>query len=366
METIIAWAKKEIILLIFVLLFVSLAVLNPHLIIHYPCFIDWKTIIALTGLLIITTGLKESGYLYFFSKRILNKTGNERNLAIFLILLSAFLSTFLTNDITLFIVIPLTLSLQNLVKRDISKLVIFETISVNVGSTLTPIGNPQNLFLWHKWGISFVMFIIKMLPLVVVLVVALLIFIWIVFPNKKVEFSDLTKIDRIPQKSLFYFSLAILLAYLIFLETEQAQLALPVIFIFYLIFYKDVLLKTDWLLLLIFIIIFIDFHIIATIPFMVKYVHTLNLHSSKNVFLLSVVTSQLISNVPASVFVSKFSHNWLAISYGVNVGGNGLAIGSLANIIALRMANGKKMWLKFHKYSIVFFLITLGITYFFF
>ena len=126
------------------------------------------------------------------------------------------------------------------------------------------------------------------------------------------------------------------------------------------------MLKTDWLLLLIFIIIFIDFHIIATIPFMVKYVHTLNLHSSKNVFLLSVVTSQLISNVPASVFVSKFSHNWLAISYGVNVGGNGLAIGSLANIIALRMANGKKMWLKFHKYSIVFFLITLGITYFFF
>ena len=71
----------------------------------------------------------------------------------FLILFSVLLSTFLTNDVTLFIVIPLTVGIQNLVKNDISKLIVFEAISVNVGSALTPIGNPQNLFLWYKWNI---------------------------------------------------------------------------------------------------------------------------------------------------------------------------------------------------------------------
>ena len=67
--------------------------------------------------------------------------------------------------------------------------------------------------------------------------------------------------------------------------------------------------------------------------------------------------------MPASVFVSKFTHNWFAITYGVNVGGNGLVIGSLANIIALRMVESKGIWLNFHKYSIPYFLITGGIAY---
>ncbi|MBW9221629.1 hypothetical protein KKP97_01070 [Methanothermococcus sp. SCGC AD-155-C09] len=73
--------------------------------------------------------------------------------------------------------------MQNLLKNDLSKLIIFEAISTNVGSTLTPIGNPQNLFLWQKWNISFMAFIIKTSPLVVLLFAILLIFAWIVFPK---------------------------------------------------------------------------------------------------------------------------------------------------------------------------------------
>jgi Na+/H+ antiporter NhaD/arsenite permease-like protein len=81
------------------------------------------------------------------------------------------------------------------------------------------------------------------------------------------------------------------------------------------------------------------------------------------VFLFSGLISQFISNVPASVFVSKFSDNWFAITYGVNVGGNGLVFGSLANIIAMRLAKNKQIWLSYHKYSIPYFLITGGIIY---
>jgi len=363
MSIVIEFVKREAVLCVFLFLLAVLAVLYPYEITNYTSFVDWRTITALTGLFIITTGLKESRYFYIFSQEVLKRVKSERSLSIFLILLAAVLSTFLTNDVSLFVIIPLTISIQSQIKNDISKLVIFEVIAVNVGSALTPIGNPQNLFLWHKWGISFITFIIEMSPLITLLLTILLIFAWIVFPDKKINFSEVITDDRMQKRVLFILSLAMLIIYVIFLEIKLVYLALLVVLISYLIFYRRVFLKVDWLLLLLFIVIFIDFHVISTIPIISGGVSKLNLHPAGNVFLFSAFISQSISNVPASVLVSKFSHNWLAIAYGVNVGGNGLAISSLANIIALRMTKTEKIWLNFHKYSIPFFLITGGITY---
>ena len=363
MRRLLEFVKSEIILAIFLLLFAILVILYPYKIVNYSSYIDWRTIIALTGLLIITTGLKESGFFYVFARKLLKRLKNEKNLSIFLILFSVALSTFLTNDITLFIVIPLTVSIQKIVKNDISKLIIFEAISVNVGSTLTPIGNPQNLFLWYKWNISFMTFIIEMFPLVILLLLILLIFTWIVFHDKEIKFSEKNNDYKTQKKVLFALSIVMLIIYIFSLEMKQSYLGLLLVFIFYLISYRKVLLKTDWLLLLLFIVIFIDFHIISTIPIISKGMNILNLQSKGNVFLFSGFLSQLFSNVPATVLISNFSHNWRAIAYGVNIGGNGLIIGSLANIIALRMAKNKKIWLDFHRYSIPYFLITGGITY---
>lgn len=103
--------------------------------------------------------------------------------------------------------------------------------------------------------------------------------------------------------------------------------------------------------------------IISVIPAISEWMGLLNLNASGNVFLFSGFVSQLISNVPAAVFVSKFSDNWPGITYGVNVAGNGLVIGSLANIITVRMADQPVVWLKFHRYSISFFLVSGILTY---
>ncbi len=78
-----------------------------------------------------------------------------------------------------------------------------------------------------------------------------------------------------------------------------------------------------------------------------------------NVILISALLSQVISNVPATIVLSGFTHNYSALSWGVNLGGNGLIPASLANIIALRLAGGRNLWFRFHFYSIPFFLITL-------
>ncbi len=359
MGTLKNFIKKECVLFIFLVLLLILSLAYPSHIPRYPSFIDWNTVIALTGLLLITTGIRESGYFNNLSMNILKRIDDERTLAIFLILFSAFLSTFLTNDVSLFIVIPLTLSIQSLLKNDISKLIIFEAISVNVGSALTPIGNPQNIFIWHKWGVSFLGFMLSMLPLVLILLTILILFAFFIFPKRRIEFHEAPALKNIQDRGVFILSIALLILYIAFIEMKIAYMALPFVFLLYLAFNKRVLLKTDWILLLIFIVIFIDFNSISNIPIIYEWVSQLNLQSPQNVFLFSALSSQLISNVPATVFISKFSNDWSAIAYGVNVGGNGLVIGSLANIIALRMVKGKKIWANFHKYSLPYFFITL-------
>jgi Na+/H+ antiporter NhaD/arsenite permease-like protein len=360
----ISWlAKKELVLILFILLLVLLAIIYPEKITEYPSYVDWDTIVALTGLLIIATGLKESGYFNLISKKTLRRVKSERSLSLYLILLSVVLSTFLTNDITLFIVIPLTLSFQNLVKNDLTKLIIFEAIAVNVGSTLTPIGNPQNIYLWHMWNVSFAGFILRMLPVVSVLVVILLLFVRLVFSDREIRFNRKSNKDTLQKKSLFSISLVMLIVFVISFELRYVQILLPVVFAVFLVSFRKVLLKVDWLLILLFMVIFVDFHVISEMRVVSEAMRNLNLAASGNVFLFSGTISQFISNVPAGVFMSKYSHDWLAIVLGVNIGGNGLVIASLANVIALRMANNKKIWLTFHKYSIPYMVVTGAVTY---
>ncbi|SQA96453.1 Inner membrane protein YbiR [Cedecea neteri] len=100
---------------------------------------------------------------------------------------AAVLSTFLTNDVALFIIVPLTITLKKLCSVPASKLIIFEALAVNAGSLLTPIGNPQNILLWGHSGISFGAFTWQMAPLALAMIASLLILAWICFKPKTVE-----------------------------------------------------------------------------------------------------------------------------------------------------------------------------------
>ncbi len=349
---------QETTLVIFGILAIILALAKPQLIKFYPNYIDWHTILILTGLIIITTGIEYSGFFNSLAKKFLAKTHNQRQLVLSLSIIAALLSTFLTNDVTLFIVIPLILNIKKQIKNDLSTAIIFVAMAVNVGSTLTPIGNPQNLILWHKWNISFLQFVKMMLPLVIILIILLIIFIIITVPKTPIDFVEKNSMSTYDE-TLFAVSATLLIVYLIAIDVHKITLVLGTIIVIYLLFYSRILLKTDWLLLLTFCLIFIDFSVISELAIIKNIVYHINLNSQINVFLFSALSSQVISNVPASVFVSQYSNNWLAIAYGVNVGGNGLIIGSMANIIALRIAKTPKIWLKFHKYSITFFVLSL-------
>jgi len=118
----------------------------------WPAAIDWHTIITLSGLMLLTKGVELSGYFDVLGRKMVRRFATERRLAMFMVLAAALLSTFLTNDVALFIVVPLTITLKRLCEIPVNRLIIFEALAVNAGSLLTPIGNPQNILIWGRDG----------------------------------------------------------------------------------------------------------------------------------------------------------------------------------------------------------------------
>ncbi len=328
----------------------------------FPSLVDWNTIVTLSGLLLLTTGIKESGLFSFLAYRISRRITNERLLALFLIFLAAVLSMFLTNDIALFIVVPLTLNLQSIVDDDYSKIIIFEAIAVNVGSSLTPIGNPQNIFLWHQWDISFPVFVKEMAPLVLLMAVCLLIMVLVSFSSKRIKVKNHQ--DGSVDKGLFILSFILLVSFIVAIELGFGRYFLCIIFMAMLLIRKEVILKPDWGLVLLFILLFIDLNLISELKTARHLLSMLDFSSASTVFLSGALFSQAISNVPSAIILASHSGNIKLIAYGVNVGGNGFLIASFANLIALRFTNKAYNYLSFHFYSIPYFIVTLVLSYY--
>ncbi len=352
------WTRDNIIYVVFGTLLVVLAALYPHFIVQYPKFINWQTIATITGLIIVTTGIEQSALLDGFTIYMVNRSKNELFLAMRLVLLTLVLSAFVTNDISLFIVIPITLRIQKFIKNDIKKIIVFEAIAANVGSALTPIGNPQNIYLFHVWHIGVWEFIVSMLPVFAVLISVIFVFVLFAFGKSPLHLSEENTERRNKNTPLFLTSFIFIALYFLLMSRAVYIYILLLLIIFvYLIFFRDVFKDSDFMLILLFCLMFIDFNVISRIPIIKSAVYALNLKNTKTLFLFSAFMSQIMSNVPASVFVSAYSSNYRIIAYGVNVGGNGLIIGSLANIIAMRLSK-KNIFGEFHKYSVPFLVIT--------
>ncbi len=332
----------------------GLAAIFPQRILSYPSYIDWQTIIVLAGLLVISTGIKQSGYLEYFATHILSGVKTERGLVLFLALLSAVMASFITNDVTLFIVVPLTLSLQRLLGRNMVKTVVMEVLAVNAGSALTPIGNPQNIFLWQSSGVSFFSFVWVMLPVFLVLFSVLMGMIFLVFPAEGLTLPARNEIT-IHDRRLFSASAILLVLFITSVELGLSLYCLPLVFAAYLFLRPSALKMTDWPLLMLFMVMFIDFRIISGIPAVASLIKPGNAVSA---FLYAVLASQVMSNVPATIFLSNLTVHWQFLAWGVNVGGSGLAIGSLASIIAMRLFGGKEIWKEFHRYSVPYLILT--------
>ncbi len=336
---------------------IILSISSPQPFTQYPTWVDWNTIATLAGMLLLTTGIEVSGYLEHLGRTIINRLQQERMLAIFLVSASALLSTVLTNDIALFIMVPLTVGLGSISGLPIGRLVIFEALAVNAGSLLTPIGNPQNILLWQRSHLSFTGFTWQMAPLALAVFLLLLLATWLCFPKQAihVELEDNPASYRV---GLLRTCGLLYLAFVTSVEVGHPGWGLLGVAAAALLFCREIIAKVDWSLLLVFVLMFIDIRLLTQLHFIQGWVAAIPHFSQLELFITALLGSQVISNVPATILLVNYSDAYKVIAYGVNAGGFGLAIGSLANIIALRMAPERHLWLRFHLYSFPFLILS--------
>lgn len=313
--------------------------------------IDWHTIITLAGLMMLTRGVELSGYFDVLGRKMVKRFASIRQLAMFMTAAAALLSTFLTNDVALFIVVPLTITLKKLCSIPVTRLIIFEALAVNAGSLLTPIGNPQNILLWGRSGLSFAAFSWQMAPLALAMVASLLLLCWFSFPKQALHYHGNDKIHGW-QPRLVWASVALYAVFIVSLELRQEAWGLALVALGFLLVVRRTLLSIDWSLLLVFMMMFIDVHLLTRLPGLEHALQGVSQLSQGGLFALGIGLSQIISNVPATILLLNYVPASPLLAFAVNIGGFGLLPGSLANLIALRMANDRRIWIRFHYYSL--------------
>lgn len=353
---------RDRLLHLLLLIGVVLSAIQPVRISEYPSWVDWHAIWTLAGLMLLTKGIEESGYLDHLGRIIINRLSHERALSLFLVASSAALSTVLTNDIALFIVVPLTLGLRNLAGLPIGRLVIFEAMAANAGSLLTPIGNPQNILLWQSSHLSFWSFTWQMAPLAGLLMGLLLLLTALAFPDQRIQ-ASLPSHAASGHSRLLVGCVLLYIAFVAMVEFGYPGWGLLGLIACLGVIYPSLLLGVDWSLIGVFVLMFVDIHLLTDLGVLQGLLGDLSQKEGLKIFLAGLLGSQFISNVPATILLLKYTSASKTIAYAVNVGGFGFVLGSLANLIALRMVDERGKWLRFHLYSIPFFLVVAVLAY---
>lgn len=357
MRLVLSRLTEDYLLLTLLLLLPLLLWLQPVTPAAMLALVDWQTVSALAGLMLLSRALEDSGYLASFASWLVTLCHVERGLVALLLLFAAILAAIVTNDVALFILVPIALSLGRLTGIACGRLIIFLALAVNAGSALTPIGNPQNLLLWQASGYSFWQFTWLMAPLALSLLALILLLSYPAFGARRLTVS--VAHDRhLDNRRLFSWVLPGYPLFIMAMEYQLTPLAVLLVLLAFLLFKRSVITGIDWLLLLVFSLMYIDLGLLAQLPLMQQLAQSL-LSLPQGSYSGAALLSQLISNVPAAIFLQHFTTDWRALSWGVSVGGFGLAIGSLANLIALRLGRQPGIWREFHYWSIPVFLLSL-------
>ena len=349
--------KSEWLLLLFAALSLALALLDPQPAANYRRWLQVPTLAGLLGLLVAIQGIRDSGLVQHAAGALVTRVHTLRGLGLLLAASTAMLAMVLTNDVSLFLIVPLTLAIGAISNLPVARMVVLEALAVNAGSTLSPIGNPQNLLLWQHAQLPFLHFTLAMLPAAVVMfaLVALLTLAWL--PGSRVTLQAAQVDGHAVAVPLATGSLAALAAMVLAMEYGHALPGASLLVLAFALLARRSLARIDWLLLATFAAIFIGLGHFAELPLVARGLDRLALDRPLMLYASGIVASQLISNVPATVLLLDRAHDAIALAVAVNVGGFGLAIGSLANLIALRLAKQPHGLRLFHRVSVPFLLV---------
>lgn len=334
MKNLVEFLKKETVLCIAFLLAVISAFIVP-VDSQYIEYMDFRVLVLLFALMTVMSGLQSLGIFEKLSYSLLKYVKSTRSLTLLLVSLCFFLAMFITNDVALITFVPFTILILEKIDspKNLIPIIVLETIAANLGSMLTPIGNPQNLYLYGLSGLSISEFLLHM-ALSTIISFVLLIICSLFLKKEEITILETTNTfeNKKPVLTAYYFVLFILclltVAYLIPYPV-LLLVSIPVL----LIWDNETLKKVDYSLLLTFISFFVFIGNMQRIPAVAEMISSL---VEGKELITAFLTSQIISNVPAAMLLSGFTDNYKALLLGVNIGGLGSLIASLASLISFK------------------------------
>lgn len=345
-EKIIGFIKKEVVLVVATILaIVSAFVVPPTM--AYMEYIDWHVLELLLCLMTVMAGLQKCGLFDKLGEALLKKTNRVWQLSLVLVMLCFFLSMLITNDVALITFVPFAIVTLEKCKQErlLVPVVVLQTVAANLGSMLTPIGNPQNLYLYNLSGMGILEFILCMLPNTLLSFVLILLSLFVIKGkgeevrlNEGTEDQAMKSKNDIDKKQTFVYLLLFGLSLLVVAKVAPVEIVLGIVLIVVFCLDKSVLKNVDYCLLLTFISFFIFTGNLGNIPVIRG---TLQELVNGKELLIGIVASQGISNVPAALLLSGFTDNYRALLAGVNVGGLGTLIASMASLISYKILANK-------------------------
>ena len=309
---------------------------------QYAGYIDFRTLSTLFSLMSVMAGLRRQGVFDRLGRALLARTRNTLQLVLVLVGLCFFGSMLITNDVSLLTFIPFTFVVLNRLGSDAHRsllipVVCMQTIAANLGSMLTPIGNPQNLYLYGKSGMSMGAFVRLMLPYTLVSLVLLLVWAAITCRKSSVVLSagslsaqpDAPHNRNVILLDLILFAVCLLSV----IRVLPYGVAFAAVLVCTLCADRGTLRAVDYSLLLTFVAFFIFIGNLGRIPAFSGWLQ--ELLTGREV-LVAVLASQITSNVPAALLLSGFTAKTESLIIGTNLGGLGTLIASMASLISYR------------------------------
>lgn len=326
------WMRKNTVLCIaFAAAAVTSCIVPPDA--QYIGYFDLKTLTCLFCVLAVVCALKNIKFFTILARKIVDCTGNLRMASLALVYITFIGSMLIANDMALLTFLPLGYFVLSSTGKDkyMAFVFIMQNIAANLGGMLTPFGNPQNLYLYTKFNIPTGEFMqIMLLPFLAA--IALITVCCLFLPRESLAIAEECPYKLQGKRTALYLVLFVLSIVIVF-RVIPYWIGLIVIPLVLLFADRDALRKVDYPLLFTFVCFFIFAGNMARIPAVSNLFSEL-LH--KNTLLVSVLSCQVISNVPSAILLSQFTADYPALLLGVNIGGTGTLISSLASLITFR------------------------------
>ena len=359
--------KKDPVLFISgILAVISCFFVTPDL--EYIGYVDFRVLAILFCMMLVVSELVLLGVFDKLTNKLLSKVHSSRLVSLILVWLAFFMGMVLTNDVTLVTLVPFAIALMKSFddRKTLTFTLILMTVATNLGSMQTPIGNPQNIYLFTHYQMEIGPFMLLLLPYSLCSLILVTIAVFILCKDMKIQHGKEKEEKKIPAVKVMICVVLFVLSLLVVLRVIHFLIALGVLVIAMLIMDRKAFKGVDYTLLITFVFFFVFVGNMGRLDAVYNVISGI---VDKSPTLTAIVSSQVISNVPAALLLSAFTQNGEALIIGTNLGGLGTLIASMASLItykfhaALPKAKDKSVSYvgAFTVINIIFLAVLLGL-----